>query len=223
MLDPPSSRARPRTLPVRSAVLSVLLGAHPEVIPSARLVSAAKHLDLPEASVRVALTRAVAAGDLCRTDAGYGLGERLLTRQQHQAEAVASHPTPWDGGWETAIVVGTGRSVTDRAALRTLLSGHRLAELREGVWLRPANLTRAAAYTGHRDLTVCETRHPDATAVARALWDLDAWTATGRRLLDELASTTAAPERLAIAAELVRHLSTDPMLPTELLPHRLGR
>lgn len=42
--------------------------------------------------------------------------------------------------------------------------------------------------------------------------------AVGHRLLDEIARATEVPERFVVAAAMVRHLLTDPMLPDELLP-----
>lgn len=195
-----------------------MLGAHPEVIPPSRLVRAAAYFDVPDTAVRVALTRAVATGDLRRTEAGYALGDRLLKRQQRQQEAVAAVPTPWAGEWEQAVVVVAGRSGPDRAALRALLAEYRLAELREGVWLRPANLARAPAYADRDDLIVLRSWYSDSAALARRLWDLEAWAETGRRLHRDLTEAEHLAERLAIAAELVRHLSTDPILPEDVLP-----
>ncbi|WP_309647282.1 PaaX family transcriptional regulator C-terminal domain-containing protein [Nocardioides sp.] len=211
-------KAAQRDLSVRSAVLSVLLGAHPEVISPSRLVEAAAFFDMSESGVRVALTRAVASGDLRRTKDGYALGERLLKRQQRQAEAVAPDPSAWDGLWETAIVVAAGRSVAERSSLRLLLAEHRLAELREGVWLRPANLAREPRYVDHPDLTVCETRHSTPRDLAEVLWDLGGWDDTGRQILTELDSAEKPLERLAVAARMVHHLASDPILPHELLP-----
>ncbi|MBO0865373.1 MAG: PaaX domain-containing protein, C- domain protein, partial [Mycobacterium sp.] len=54
--------------------------------------------------------------------------------------------------------------------------------------------------------------------LAGQLWDLPAWAATGHRLLDEMAAASDIPGRFMVAAAMVRHLLTDPMLPGELLP-----
>jgi phenylacetic acid degradation operon negative regulatory protein len=41
---------------------------------------------------------------------------------------------------------------------------------------------------------------------------------TGHHLLDEIATATDIPGRFVVAAAIVRHLLTDPVLPDELLP-----
>lgn len=206
-------------LSVRSALLSVLLGCYPEAIAPGPLVVMGRHLGLGESALRAALSRGVAAGDLERTPQGYRIGTRQLARFEAQDEAVhTSSAGGWDGTWETAVVVGSGRSPADRAALRTLLGRHRLAELREGVWLRPANLPRPASYAAHADVRACESRHPDPAALAAELWDLEDWSATGERLVADLGAAGSHVERLTAAAVLVRHLRTDPLLPADLLP-----
>ncbi len=49
-------------------------------------------------------------------------------------------PLPWDGTWELAVVSLERRSAADRLALRKAATALHLAELREGVWIRPDNL-----------------------------------------------------------------------------------
>jgi phenylacetic acid degradation operon negative regulatory protein len=56
--------------------------------------------------------------------------------------------------------------------------------------------------------------------LAARLWDLDAWVKEGEVLLDQLQSTTEPALRLAVAAHIVRHLTADPLLPSQLLPDR---
>ncbi len=61
--------------------------------------------------------------------------------------------------------------------------------------------------------------YDDAPAeLARQLWDLPDWARIGRQLLDEMSAATDVPGRFVAAAAMVRHLLTDPVLPTELLP-----
>ncbi|TYL55391.1 PaaX domain-containing protein, C- domain protein [Nocardioides sp. BGMRC 2183] len=206
-------------LPARSVVLSLMLGSHPDRWTPAQLAAAGAHFDVAASTLRTALTRAVAAGDLDRIDGDYVLGERLARRQRHQDEAVEDAATEWDGAWEMAVVVVTGRSGADRAALRESLTDHRLAELREGVWARPANLRRRAEYAAHPVLaTFRATPDTDPQELAATLWDLPAWAATGRQLLETLTVPAEPPMRLAVAAAVVRHLATDPLLPASLLP-----
>ena len=206
-------------LSARSVVLSLLLGSHPEPLSPAQLTRAGDHFGIPAATLRVALTRAVAAGDLVRADGDYALGARLVGRQRHQDEAVEDAETAWDGAWEMAAVTVTGRTGAARAALRELLTSYRLAELREGLWLRPANLSRPREYAGDPVLATFLGRPDgDPAELAALLWDLDGWAAEGRRLVDALAATAEPAPRLAAAAHLVRHLAHDPLLPSALLP-----
>jgi phenylacetic acid degradation operon negative regulatory protein len=218
----PQPAAKP--LPARSVVLSLLLGSHPDRMSPGQVTAAGEHFGIPASTMRVALTRAVAAGDLRREDGDYVLGERLVARQSQQDEAVEDASaqgaeTAWDGTWEMAVVVVSGRSGSERAALREQLAGGRLAELREGVWTRPANLRRTPSYAGDPVLASFRVRpDDDPRQLARELWDLADWAATGRGLLRRLARTKAPAPRLAVAAHVVRHLTADPLLPRELLP-----
>ncbi|MBM7517853.1 PaaX family transcriptional regulator C-terminal domain-containing protein [Nocardioides nitrophenolicus] len=212
-------------LSARSVMLSLLLGSHPDRMSAAELVRAGEHFGIPAATARVALTRAVAAGDLRRADGEpgqsgrYVLGERLAARQRRQDEAVLDAETGWDGSWELAVVVVAGRTGAERAALRERLASYRLAELREGVWTRPANLRRPRGYAGEAVLsTFTATPDDDPADLATRLWDLGAWAEAGRALLGRFEQTTAPAPRLAVAAHIVRHLATDPLLPAALLP-----
>lgn len=106
----------------------------------------------------------------------------------------------------------------DRAALRTALASARLAELREGVWLRPANLVRPSPGSDAALRTFPARPGGDPVGLAATLWGLDAWARETDRTPEQLAATTGGPVRLAVAAHLVRHLATDPLLPPELQP-----
>lgn len=206
-----------KPLPARSVVLSLLLGRHPDRMSPGELTRAGAHFGVPAPTLRVALTRAVAAGDLRRVDGDYVLGDRLVARQRRQDEGVEDAGTDWDGTWEMAVVVVAGRSGPERAALRDVLGRHRLAELREGVWTRPANLRRAPV--SDPVLTTFHGRpDDDAATLASRLWDLAGWSRQGRELLRQLDHTRRPAPRLAVAAHVVRHLTEDPLLPRELLP-----
>jgi phenylacetic acid degradation operon negative regulatory protein len=131
-----------RPLSTRSVVLSLLLAVHPPELSVRDLIRCVQPMGISEATLRVALSRMVADGDLHRTDGAYRLGERLIERQRRQDEAIDPVTRAWGGEWEIAVVTATGRSPAQRARLREELTLLRLAELREGVWLRPANLLR---------------------------------------------------------------------------------
>ena len=133
----PKSLAR---MTARSVVLSVLLGAHPAWASAAELIRLTNDFGIKEATLRVALTRMVSAGDLVRSADGYRLSDRLLARQRRQDDAMRPQLRPWRGYWTTLIVTSVGTDARTRAALRTTLHHKRFGELREGVWMRPDNL-----------------------------------------------------------------------------------
>ncbi|MEU9336135.1 PaaX family transcriptional regulator C-terminal domain-containing protein [Streptomyces sp. NPDC048290] len=208
-----------RPLSARSVVLSLLLGAHPPELPVRDLVSAVAPFGVGGSTLRAALSRMVAAGDLRRTGTVYGLSDRLLERQRRQDEAVEPHTRPWDGDWEMAVVTAIGRGPAERAELRAKLTTLRLAELREGVWLRPANLLRPLP----ADLAPVAQRYtarPDqpASALVATLWPLDTWAGTARTLLAHIERAGRPADRFTAFAAVVRHLLADPVLPAELLP-----
>jgi phenylacetic acid degradation operon negative regulatory protein len=208
-----------RPLSARSVVLSLLLGTHPPELPVRELVRLVEGFDVGGSTLRAALSRMVAAGDLRRTDTGYRLSDRLLERQRRQDDAVHPRTRAWDGDWEMVVITATGRGPAERADLRARRAALRLAELREGVWLRPANLARGLP--GDLDRVAQHyTARPERPArdLARSLWPLDAWSATARALLAHIAGVPRPADRLTAFAAVVRHLPADPVLPPGLLP-----
>ena len=204
----------------RSVVLSVLLGAHPAWATAGELLRLTSDFDIKETALRVALTRMVSAGDLVRSDDGYRLSDRLLARQRRQDAALHLVTGDWDGSWVTVIVTVVGTDARARAGLRTILQDNRFGELREGVWLRPDNLTNQLPDELRDRVRVLHSRDDDPARLACVLWDLPGWSRAGHRLLDDMAAADDIPGRFVAAAGAVRHLLTDPVLPEELLPHR---
>ncbi len=62
-----------------------------------------------ETTLRAALSRMVAAGDLVRDGSTYRLSERLLERQRRQDAALDPATTAWDGAWEQVVITSSGR------------------------------------------------------------------------------------------------------------------
>lgn len=204
------------SLSARSAVLSALLGSHPPRLPARRLVRIGALFGIAEGTVRVALSRMVAAGDLLQEQGEYALSQRLVERQARQDESRSPHTRPWDGTWEVAVVTAERRAPADRAAFRHTMTALRMAELREGTWLRPANLVRAWPETVTAQCTRIDGRpHDDPTPL---LWDLDGWAAEARRLERALERAAGLAEGFLVSAAVLRHLLADPLLPEELLP-----
>ena len=223
---PRTSGGRERTAPgvtvsrltARSVVLSVLLGAHPAWASASELVRLTADFGIKEPTLRVALTRLVGAGDLVRSADGYRLSERLLARQRRQDDALDPRLRAWDGTWTTLVVTSVGTDARTRALLRSTLQDKRFGELREGVWMRPANLELDLTDALRNRVRVLQARDDDPVGLTARLWDLPAWVVSGHRLLAEMSAAGDVPRRFAAAAGMVRHLLTDPVLPEELLP-----
>ena len=209
-----------RPLSARSVVLSLLLGTHPPELPVRDLLRAVEPLGVAGSTLRAALSRMVAAGDLRTTDAVYRLSDRLWERQRRQDAAVHPETRPWNGDWELTVVTATGRGPAERADLRGKLTTLRLAELREGVWLRPANLLRPRPDELGAVARHFTTRPEEPSRqLASSLWPLEVWAKTAEALLAQLTATADRPaDRFTVLAAVVRHLLADPVLPPELLP-----
>jgi len=209
-----------RPLTARSIVLSTLLGHHPPRLPARALVRVGELFGIAEGTVRVALSRMVAAGDLRQTDGSYALTTRLLVRQARQDESRTPRTVPWSGGWEIAVVATPERRpAAERTALRQAMAALRLAELREGSWLRPANLDRPRpAVVTDQCTWFTGTPDDDPGALAGRLWDLTGWAGRARALSAALDRARTHADRFTVAAAALRHLLADPLLPAELLP-----
>ena len=208
-----------RPLTARSAVLSTLLGAHPPRLPARSLVKVGELFGIAEGTIRVALSRMIAAGDLVQSNGDYGLTSRLIQRQARQDASRVPAVRPWPGEWEIAVVTADRRPPAERMAFRQAMAVLRLAELREGTWLRPANLDRPLDGFEGTDCVVLHGRPAgDPADLVAALWDLPAWATRARRLLGALDEADALPERFILAAAVLRHFVADPVLPPELLP-----
>ncbi|MFE6740906.1 PaaX family transcriptional regulator C-terminal domain-containing protein [Streptomyces tubercidicus] len=209
-----------RPLTARSIVLSTLLGHHPPRLPARALVRVGELFGIAEGTVRVALSRMVAAGDLRQTDGSYALTTRLLARQTRQDESRSPRTLSWSGGWEIAVVTTPERRpAAERTALRQAMAVLRLAELREGNWLRPANLDRPrpAVVTG-QCTWFTGTPDGDPAVLAARLWDLTGWARRARALSAALDRAGTHADRFTVAAAALRHLLADPLLPADLLP-----
>ncbi|MFE3984606.1 PaaX domain-containing protein, C- domain protein [Nocardia tengchongensis] len=207
-------------LTARGVILSLLVSNHPARPTPAQVVRAAGAFGIKESAARVALSRMVSGGDLTRTRDGFLLSEPLRERRQRVLHEVEQETRAWHGDWEMVVVSGTGRDPAERAALRARLARLRLAELREGVWLRPANLTRALELgNAPVEIFVGRPGRPDGELLD-LLWDLPAWEAQSRRLLDLIERAESPVDRFTVATAMVRHLLTDPILPQQLRPER---
>jgi phenylacetic acid degradation operon negative regulatory protein len=209
----------------RSVLASALLGEDPPELPVAHLVHLAGLFGINPNRARVALSRMAASGEVSTDGTGrYRLAGRLLERRDRQGDSLAARIRPWDGEWRMVVVTTTGRTAEQRTGRRRRLLRARLAEQREGVWLRPDNLDLRPDPGDDPDLAVY-TAEPDGDPVAlcASLWDLVGWADRARALGTALAEhPTGGPDDLApgfaLSAAVLRHLQADPLLPTALLP-----
>jgi phenylacetic acid degradation operon negative regulatory protein len=226
----PSGRAGRATvtgppLTARSVLASALLGEDPPELPVAHLVHLAGLFGINANRARVALSRMVASGEVVTDGAGrYRLAGRLLERRGRQEDSRVGRTRPWNGSWRLVVVTTTGSTAELRADRRRRLGLARLAEQREGVWLRPDNLDLRPDPAADPDLTVyVGAPVSDPARLAASLWDLGGWAGGARALADRLADhPTRGPDELVdgftLSAAVLRHLQSDPLLPDELLP-----
>ncbi|OBG29509.1 PaaX family transcriptional regulator C-terminal domain-containing protein [Mycobacterium sp. 852002-51057_SCH5723018] len=207
-------------LTARSVILSLLLGLHPPAATSAELIRLTSDYAITETAMRVALTRMVSNGDLVRSVDGYRLSDRLLARQRRQDDALRPPTRVWRGAWLTVVITTVGIDPRTRADTRKVLYDNRLAELREGVWMRPDNLRLDLPADLEERARILYTYDNAPAELAGLLWDLPGWAQTGRVLLDELNNASDEFGQFVAAATIMRHLISDPVLPDNLLPVR---
>ncbi len=212
-------------LTARSVLASALLGESPPELPVAHLVHLAGLFDINENRTRVALSRMASAGEVTTDGSGrYRLAGHLLDRQGRQTASRQGNTRPWNGQWRMVVVTTSGRPAEDRSARRRRLTQARLAEQREGVWLRPDNIDLRPDPGDDPDVELF-TGVPDGDPepLATRLWDLEGWARRAVILEQELnALPPSGPADLApgfeLSASVLRHLQADPLLPPELLP-----
>ena len=209
----------------RSVLASALMGEDPPELPVAHLVLLAELFGINPNRSRVALSRMVASGEATTDGAAtYRLAGRLLQRRDRQVDSLAGRTREWGGRWRMVVVTTIGSSAELRAARRRRLSLARLAEQREGVWLRPDNIDLRPEPGDDPDLVTYDVSPDDDPVVlAAVLWDLEGWAARSRALIAALeARPTGGPDDLApgfgLSAAVLRHLQSDPLLPAELVP-----
>ena len=216
-----------RSLTARSVIASTLLGTEPPRMPGRALVQVAELFGISEGTARTALSRMVASGELAADNGSYELtGPRLLERQVRQSASRLALRHTWHGGWVMAVVIQERREPVARAEVRTALESARLAELREGVWLRPDNLDVAWPAVVREQCTVLHARDVDPSLASR-LWDLPNWSTVAHELRAAVAELVAPLERgdtaaladgFVVSAAVLRHFQADPLLPDELVP-----
>lgn len=212
-----------KALSARSVLASALLGSRHGALPVARLVRVAELFGISDNAARVALSRMVANGELTTVDGRYVLAGHLQERRGRQARGRSGPPADWDGRWWLVSIQPGPRAAAQRADHRRALTAGGLAELRDGLWVRPANIDIVPFDFASRARAEW-VDHPPSVA---ELWDLVGWAADARELLSELRATRRTLDRrdpapladgFVLSAAVLRHLSADPLLPASLLP-----
>ncbi len=220
----PEATTPGRPLTARSVMASALLGMDPPELPVAQLVRLTGLFGISENRARVALSRMLAAGEATSDGAGhYRLAGHLAARQTRQTASRAGITIDYDGSWWLAVVTTTGSTAEIRGARRRALAYARLAELREGVWMRPGNVAVQLPDSLDADVVMMRAVPAHADRLAARLWDLSGWASHANELLDGLETLAPdGPEALApgfeLSAAVLRHLQADPLLPIELQP-----
>lgn len=229
MTDLPKLNDLPK-LTARGVILSLLFGNYPQQATSADLIRMAGAFGIKTSAARASLSRMDGAGDIIRNGQQVELSPRYLDRRRRLQHDIVQQTVEWNGDWRIVVVNSSARDAAERAALRVRLSRLRLGELREGVWLRPANLARpldltgapVAAFRGPATLVTDESGRAEETSTGALLvaqvWDLEQWAEEARRLVGLMTHAKTPVDRFTIAAASVRHLLTDPALPPELVP-----
>jgi len=213
-----------RPLNARSLALSALLGTHPPTLTASSLVALAELFGFSGGSMRTALSRLAAAGDVSAHAGRYTLAERLLARQRSQ-DVGRRAPADWDGRWHTAIAVVEQRELADRRRVRAEMANARFGELRPTVWLRPANLP--APELGQDWIVTTGPISGDGAALTATLWDLEEMATAAHTLARAVRATMSdldqrdverIPATFTLSAHVVRFLRQEPLLPSELVP-----
>jgi phenylacetic acid degradation operon negative regulatory protein len=221
-----------RPLSARSVLASSLLGSDQGRLTVAELVAVASLFGISAGAARTCLWRMVSNGELIGDDGSYALAGRLLERRQRVDEAsrIDDPARVWDRTWELAVVALDRRSASDRLELRKAAMALHLAELREGVWIRPDNLDPQRFPTFRAVLDQqCTHFHGAATDITadkvRSLFSLGEWADDARVLIEAMnvalnastrdESTESFTYEFALSIAVVRHLQLDPLLPIE--------
>jgi len=197
----------------------------PPLLEVRQLVRLAAYFGINDNQARVALSRMAARGEVvAQGDGTYALAGRLAQRAERLAVARSGATGPYDGTWHLVVVTAAGDPAAIRQRRRHALSVARLGELRDAVWVRPANLdVELDEATCRAVLAFTTVPRESAPALAAAAFDLTGWARRAAALLELLDATTLnGLSDLAVgfetSATVLRHLQRDPLLPAPLLP-----
>ena len=231
------------TPPGRTLILDLLSTLRRGTMPVAALVEAGALFGIPSNTVRVALARLLAAGQVARDERGryrLGAGAEPVERRVRSWRDLDRAARAWDGSW-LAVHHGAspaGRRRSDGRGRERALRLLGFRALVPGLSLRPNNL-RSDVHAVRDELhalglpagdLVAELRGLDDTtaARARALWPVARLRAAYRQSLRELAASEkrlgalpaeqAMVESFLLGRRIIRELVLDPLLPDVIFP-----
>jgi len=227
-----------RPLTARSVLATALLGASEPRLQVSELISAASLFGIGSGATRTCLSRMAANGELVSDNGSYALSGHLIERRGRIDEAARrteSVSRQWDGSWDISVVLLERRAAVDRLELRKAAKALHLAEIREGVWTRPANLDpervpKLRAVLDEQCVHFRGARSDITVEGARSLFSIEEWSRDAKRLIrameDEIDASRAAVDdtkamltyQFVLSIAAVRHLQLDPLLPPALLP-----
>jgi phenylacetic acid degradation operon negative regulatory protein len=167
----------------------------------------------------------VARGEVATDGSGnYTLQGPLLDRANRQAVSRVGSTGEFDGRFHLVVVTKAGDAAGVRQRRRTALRLARLGEIRDGVWLRPANLPIELDIDARRSVSMfTAVPDEDAASLCRSAFDLDGWSRRAVLLVREIERAeldggASLAEGFALDADVLRHLQRDPLIPASLLP-----
>lgn len=230
-----------RTPSAKSLTLDLLSTLAGRSMPIAALVAAGKLFGIAEGSVRVAVTRLVAAGQVERDERGrYQLGPAAETidREVQSWRHLDQRTQRWTGQWLGVHLGGLERRRgVARQRREQALRWMGFAELAPGLRVRPDNL-RGGVERVRADLRRLgldpealvlrlDGLEPEAEHRAAQAWDAAALERGYERSLAELAQSEARLDRqdegaamvesFQLGGHVIRQLTLDPLLPRPLI------
>ena len=185
-----------RPLTARSIIASALLGTHPPVLRGQLMVRLVELFGVPEGTTGWRCRAWSPLASSRSTRAGNAREPALLARSGAEGGG-RSTCRPVDGEWVMAVVTVDRRDALPDFALREAASALRLAELREGVWMRPRlewGARDQLAVIGEQCTWMTATPD-DPVAIAASLWDLDGWAANTKALVARMKRSHASLDR----------------------------
>ena len=124
--DEPGDELEVRPFNARSLVLSVLLGLPEPRLPASAIQRLTGPFGIAAGTLRTALSRMVAAGELANDGGDYELRGRLLERKAAQDIGRRPPGDAWDGTWWIAAVTAPSRTVARSRFTSSTVASHSL-------------------------------------------------------------------------------------------------